>query len=101
MNGAAESPVSIDAVLHGLEVVSIIIGGGWSVFKLGRVTERFEAGQAQMGAQIKAMQDDLKTMSNVLVELALQKQRLDAQAEHIVMLNKRFDELRRGEGLIR
>lgn len=92
--------VSLDTILRVVEIASIICGGGLVAFKLGRSTEKIQASidvQAQAASyqagEIASLKAEMKKLSDILTQLALQGQRLD-------MLDKRYEELRHGEGYV-
>lgn len=50
---------------------------------------------------IVEIKEDLKALNKVVMDVALQNQRLDTQGQLIVNLQRDIHEIRRGEGLIR
>jgi hypothetical protein len=91
---------NLDTLLRIVEIIAIIGGGGLVAFRIGRSTEKMQATvdmQAQFGRQhareIAEIKEDIKQLGVVLTKLALQEQRLD-------MLDKRYEELRHGEGFV-
>lgn len=91
---------NIDTLLRIAEVISIVGGGGLVAFRLGRSTEKMQASleaQAEYGRsharEIAELKDEVKQLGVILTKLALQEQRLD-------MLDKRYEELRHGEGFV-
>src|SRR5258706_11941241 len=59
---------------------------------------------AEMKEDIADIKFDLKALNKVVMDVALQNQRLDNQGERLNVIEKRFearwDELRRGEGVV-
>lgn len=89
---------TLDTMLRLAEILSIIGGGGIVAFRLGRSTEKMQAAvdkQAELAKQqneeISELKKEIKQIGVILTSLALQEQRLD-------MLDKRYEELRHGEG---
>lgn len=83
----------VDIVLRGLQIVSLVGGGIYVVFKLGRVTERVENMLALQTRELSELKEETKKVSTVLTALALQEQRID-------LLDQRYEELRHGEGFV-
>ncbi len=67
-------------------------------FRLGRTTQRVEAAMTQQGHEINSLRDEIKTLSKLITEVALQGQRLDMQDKRLDTLDRRYEELRHGEG---
>ena len=82
--------VSVDVALKIAEIVSIIAGGGVVAYRLGRTTERMEQSLVLQREQIEALQGDVKELSKLMVEVALQKQRLDMHAAQIEELSEQW-----------
>lgn len=104
----AEFASLVDPFLKGLEIITVGAGAGAVFYKLGQTTQKFEMIGAQQAKEITQLQASVEKvaigqnrMEELITKVALQGQRLDNQAERINMLDKRIDELRRGEGLIR
>jgi hypothetical protein len=100
MISTAINDMSLDTVLRVIEIISIIGGGGLVAFKLGRSTEKMQASIEVQTISAKRQSDDIadlkheiKQLGAILTKLALQEQRLD-------MLDKRYEELRHGDGWI-
>lgn len=85
--------LNLDAALKILEIVSIVCGGSVVVFKLGRVSNRVEEAIKGQAADISELKEDMKVISKLLIEMAVQKSRIDS-------IEKRVDELRHGEGFV-
>jgi hypothetical protein len=83
--------LTLDAILKIGEIISIVGGGGIIVFKVGRVTTRVEEAIKSQADDIADLKADIKVVSKLLTEVAVQKTRLDS-------MDKRIDELRHGEG---
>jgi len=84
--------VSIDTTLRIAEIVSVLVGGGVVAYRLGRTTQRMEASMDMQRLQIKELQADVKELNKLMMEVALQKQRLDIHGAQIIELQ---DEARR------
>lgn len=90
----------LDSALRIVEILSILGGGVVVIFRLGRSTEKMQAvvqmhadyAERQSG-EIADIKKQVQKLSDVITQLAVQGTRLD-------MIDKRVDELRRGEGFI-
>ena len=91
-----------------LTVCSIVFSAGafYAVSRRDAQTIRsdLQRTNAEMKEDIADIKFDLKALNKVVMDVALQNQRLDNQGERLNVIEKRFearwDELRRGEGLI-
>jgi hypothetical protein len=92
------SDLPLDIVLKLAEIVSILAGGTVVAFRLGRTTQRVEAAMTQQGYEINSLRAEIKTLSKLITEVALQGQRLDMQDKRLDTLDRRYEELRHGEG---
>lgn len=86
-----------------LNLSSLIVAAS-VIFSAGGFYWVSKGDNKRMKEDIADIKTDLKTLNKVVMDVALQNQRLDNQADRITLLEKRFesrwDELRRGEGLI-
>lgn len=82
-----------DLGLKGLQIITLIGGGAYVVFKLGRVTERVENMLATQTKELTELKEETKKVGTILTTLAVQEQRLD-------LLDARYEELRHGEGFV-
>jgi hypothetical protein len=87
------SDFTLGTVLQIAEIISILGGGGLVSYRLGRTSSRVEASMALQGREIATLKDEIKILSQVVTQVAVQTARLD-------MLEKRFEELRHGEGFV-
>ncbi len=85
--------VSIDTAFKLIEIASILGGGGLVSFRLGRNSQVVREAMRQQAAEIAMLKDEIKELSKLVTEVAVQSSRLD-------MLEKRYDELRHGEGFV-
>lgn len=90
----------IDNAFKILEIISIIGGGGLVVFRLGRAMATFETVGRAQGQEIRELKDSVKELGKIVVNQALQNQRLDQIGQQQALLAKQLDELRHGEGFI-
>lgn len=94
-------PASIDNFLKVAEILSILGGGGLVAFRLGRTTSRVEGVLqtqnmilTQQSAEITDLKNETRKLGDILTQLAVTAQRLDA-------MDKTIWELRHGEGYVK
>ena len=85
--------VSIDTAFKVIEIISILGGGGLVAFRLGKNSQVVREAMRQQATEIAALKDEIKELSKLVTEVAVQSKRLD-------MLEQRYDELRHGEGFV-
>jgi hypothetical protein len=85
--------VSIDTAFKLIEIASILGGGGLVAFRLGRNSQVVREAMRQQAAEIAMLKDEIKELSKLVTEVAVQSKRLD-------ILERRYDELRHGEGFV-
>ena len=92
--------------------LSTLITAATIIFTAGGFYYATRGDNQRMKSDITDIKADLKKLNDVIVNVALQNQRLDNQADRITSIEKRmderltamehrWDEVRRGEGLIR
>jgi len=84
---------SLDTAFKLIEIVSILGGGGMVAFRLGKNSQVVREAMRQQAAEIAALKDEIKELSKLVTEVAVQSKRLD-------ILERRYDELRHGEGFV-
>jgi hypothetical protein len=84
---------SIDSALKLIEIVSILGGGGMVAFRLGKNSQVVREAMRQQAAEIAALKDEIKELSKLVTEVAVQSKRLD-------ILEQRYEELRHGDGFV-
>ena len=96
----ADVGLTLDTTLRLAELVTLVGGGVVIVFRMGRMTERFELIGQRQADEISELKRAVGRFGDVLTDLAVQKNRLDGQAERINLLDRRYEELRHGEGFV-
>lgn len=76
----------LDLLFRGIEVTAVVGGGGFALFKLGRLWGR-------MAIDIESLKDETKKVGEILTTIAVQKQQIET-------IERRIEELRHGEGFI-
>jgi hypothetical protein len=90
---AMSDQFSIDTAFKLIEIVSIVGGGGLVAFRLGKNSQVVREAMRQQAAEIAALKDEIKELSKLVTEVAVQSKRLD-------ILEQRYEELRHGEGFV-
>lgn len=85
--------VSLDTALKLAEIVSILGGGSLVAFRLGKSSQVVKEAMRQQAAEIAMLKDEIKELSKLVTEVAVQSKRLD-------ILEQRYEELRHGEGFV-
>jgi hypothetical protein len=107
-----EPTLNIGTLVVALTIV-FSAGGFYAVSRVETRRTREDIGniRTDLSADISDIKADLKALNKVIVDVALQNQRLDNQSDRINSFEKRFDErmggmdrrweeLRRGEGMV-
>lgn len=92
--------LGLESILKIAEIVAVAGTGTGLFFKIGRVTERFEMIGKQQAKEITEIKNEVRAFGVVLTDVAVQKTRLDSQGERLNLLDRRYDELRHGEGFV-
>lgn len=92
--------LSFDTILRIAEFLAIVGGGGLVLIRLGATTQRLESTLSSQGREIGELKKALTEVSRVLVDVALQKQRLDTHDKRLDEHAARLSELAHGEGFI-
>jgi hypothetical protein len=85
--------VSIDTAFKLIEIASMLGGGGLVAFRLGKNSQVVREAMRQQAAEIAMLKDEIKELSKLVTEVAVQSKRLD-------ILEQRYEELRHGEGFV-
>lgn len=97
---AIPAELSVGLATLAVELVTIIGSVGIVVYKLGSVVTRFEAIGEKQAGEIGELKEDVKAVSKILTEVALQNQRQSALEERVNRIDRLLEDLRRGEGFI-
>jgi hypothetical protein len=73
---------------------------GAVIFSAGGFYVATRIGMNSMSKAIGVLTEDVKELNKLMTSVAVQNQRLDNVGERLNMVERRYDELRRGEGLI-
>lgn len=80
-------------ILQILQIGSVLFGGIFVAVRLGRASGRIEAAMAMQATEITTLKDEVKVLSGLVTQVAVQNTRID-------LLEKRYEELRHGEGFV-
>jgi hypothetical protein len=95
-----DAMATLDLVLKIGNLVIMLGGGGMIVWRMSRMATRFELiGDAQ-AKEITEIKNEVTAMRVLMTAVAVQKERLDSQGERLNLLDRRYEELRHGEGFI-
>jgi hypothetical protein len=95
-----EMPADLDLSIKVVELVGFLGSAALILFRMGRITERFEMIGKHQAAEITELKLGVEKLSLLMTEVALQKQRLDTMDRRQETLDKRYEDLRRGVGKI-
>lgn len=95
-----EAVAILDLILKIATLVSIIGGGGIIIWRVSRMATRFELIGAAQATEIAGLKNEMMEMRRLMTTVAVQKERLDSQAERLNLLDRRYEELRHGEGYV-
>lgn len=95
-----ETAAVLDLVIKLGTLVSMIGGGGIIIWRISRMATRFEMFGRAQADEIKEIKNEMVAMRALMTAVAVQKERLDGQAERLNLLDRRYEELRHGEGYV-
>ena len=88
-----EPTLTLDNIFKILEIISILGGGSFVAWRLGRVGGRIEVANELQAARLEALENDVKALNKIITQVAVQHERIN-------FLEKRVEELRHGEGIV-
>lgn len=83
-----------------VEVASTIGAVSVVVYRLGRTVEKFEAIGMQQASEITELKKDVRSMSELITQVAVQTTRQDTFESRLTRMEQLQDDMRRGEGFI-
>lgn len=95
-----DQTITLDTILKFAEIASIIGGGGLVFFRLGSTTSRLEQALASQGVDVNDLKGDVKKLNALLIEVAVQNQRLNGMGDRLNLLDRRYDDLSHGRGFV-
>jgi hypothetical protein len=91
---------SLDLILKVGEIVTIIGSVGVGLFTIGRSTSRMETLITTQADDILGVKAELKKLTDVITVQAVQTTRIDNLSSLLTSVEKRVEDLRRGNGYI-
>jgi hypothetical protein len=93
--------LDLTVTLGNIIEIGVIIAGGIAVLlKTSTNVSLLNAGLIAVKDDMVRMQTEIKEMAAVITQLSVQTVRMDALSERIAMLDRRYEELRRGNGWV-
>lgn len=90
----------LETTLKVAEIGSIVASAIVLFFKLGRATERFELIGKQQAKEISELKNNFEKFGGILIEMALQKERMDNQGVRFNLIEQRLHEMAHGRGFV-
>lgn len=84
---------ALDFALKLATLISLVGGGGIIIYKMGRLTQKFELIGEQQSKEISELKVGVSKMEGVLVSLANQSGRVDRVEDRVALQGQRIDEL--------
>ena len=92
--------LSLDSFLKIGEITAIVGSAAAALIAVGRSTSRVELRITRQSDDITDLKNDVKELNKLMTAVALQSQRMDMLNERINMMDRRYDELRHGQGWV-
>jgi len=96
----ADASIPLETALKIAELLAIVGGGGLVLMRMTRMAARFEFIGEQQSKEISELKLQVVKIGDLMTNVAVQNERLDAQAKRINLLDQRYEELRHGEGFV-
>ncbi len=90
----------LDTAIKLAQLAALVVGGGTIIYRMSRMATTFELIGKQQAKEISEVKVEVRELGKMVTDLAVQKTRLDNQAERLNLLDKRYEELRHGEGFV-
>lgn len=91
---------NVELILNVVQLLALVLGGGFAVFKMGRAVTKFELVAEGQARDISELKSDIKVMAEATLKLALQEERMTNLSVRVTLAEKRIDDLSHGEGFI-
>lgn len=85
------------AIIGGLANVCAVL---FAVYRVGGAVSKFELIGQQQAQEIAEVKQELKTLNEIMIKVALQGQRLDSHSKRLGLIEQAVVELRHGNGFI-
>jgi len=83
----------LDTVVKLVTLLVIVGGGGMTLFRLGRMTQKFEGMASRQAEEIGELKVEMQKVENVLVAMASQSGRMDRIEDRLGLQGQRVDTL--------
>lgn len=100
MSVLVESNQIIDTIFKVIEIVGLVGGGFFVVFRLGRATAKFEEVAQQQADAIREIKDDIKGLNTLMIDKRVMDERILTLSERLNRHERRMDDFSRGEGFV-
>ena len=84
---------TLDILIKLATLTAILGGGGITLFKIGRMTQKFEQISVQQSKEISELKTGMSKVEGVLVAIANQGGRIDRIEDRVQAQGQRVDEL--------
>ena len=95
-----EAVATLDLIPKIVTLFSIVGGGGVIVWRMSRMATRFELIGTAQANEIAGLKEEMVEMRKLMTAVAVQKVLIEGQAERLNLLDRRYEELRHGEGYV-
>ena len=83
-----------------IEVATILGGGVLVLIKLNNNVLTLNTNMGSLQNDVGGMQEEIKKITNLMTSVAIQSTRLDGISERLNLIERRTEELRRGDGFV-
>ena len=81
----------LDLVIKAATLISIVVGGGVTLFRMGRMAQKFEEIGKQQSKEISELKLGMSKVEGVLIALADQSGRIDRVEDRVALQGQRLD----------
>lgn len=93
-------PTELEAWAKAGEIVTFLGSVAFLTYRMGRMTQKFESIGEQQAKEITDLKETVAKLGVLMIDVAVQKRRLDDQDARFTLMDKRYEDLRRGIGRI-
>jgi hypothetical protein len=84
-----------------LTFVGGVVVAATFLYNRGRRDSRLEEAMTLCLKEISQIKSELSEFSKAITQLAVQKERMDGMSDRLNMMDRRYDEIRHGDGFVR
>jgi methylphosphotriester-DNA--protein-cysteine methyltransferase len=92
--------LTLDILLKLAETGAIVGSLGVGLFTIGRSSSRVEMAISAQATDLADMKDELKKLADVIIQQAVQSNRIENLATQLIMTQRTLEDLRRNRGFI-